>query len=109
MTERQVERYFVDRLKEFGVHGLTVVFDVALVVVWLVGEYLFEHLLVPRLQVDSTIWIWTLWAFRGLFAVSTLVPSGSKSFKHVRVVWSRDRAEEQRVKAEIASAGPEGY
>lgn len=99
-----VKAYATEKAQDLGIHFLTVLFDIALLGVWLAGEYCLEHFLVPRFKVDSLISVAVLWVFRVLFAVSTLIPFASKILKHVRIALLRDRAEVRQAKAKIASA-----
>jgi len=107
MAEDDVRGYFFEKLKQFAVHACTVVFDIGLGGVWLIGEYCLEHFLIPQFRVDSIVSVAALWAFRILFAVSTLIPCASKIFKHVKIVWLRDRAEVRQFKQGLDLAASE--
>lgn len=102
-----VKSYFRDKRNEFAVQAYTVLFDTALAVVWLTGEYCLEYCL-SRFRVSSLVPIGALWIFRILFAISTLVPCASAIFKHVRIVWLRDRAQVRNVKEKLTANGAGG-
>jgi hypothetical protein len=103
MADGEVKGYFRDKLKEITVHVCTVIADTILLGVWLVGEYCFEHYLVPKFPVHTPIATAALWVFRGLFACSTLIPCASKVYKHVRIVLLRDSAAIRQVKDEVSA------
>lgn len=100
MSKGEVKAYLKEKLKEVAVYVCTVVADTVLLAIWLVGEYCFEHFLVPQFPVQTPVAIGALWIFRIGFAVSTLVPFISKIRMHIRIMWLRDSAAIKKVRDE---------
>jgi hypothetical protein len=106
MPKNELKGDFLGKLKDFGMHVFTVIFDIGLAGVWLVGEYCLEHFLVPRFHVDSFISVAALWIFRILFAVLTLIPCASNILTHIQIVLLRNRDKVRQVKTELETPYP---
>lgn len=96
-----VKIYFFDKLKEIGIVVVTIVADNFLLGLWLAGEYALEHWLVPHLPVESLIARICFWAFRVVFALSTIGPSALYTFRDLRVMWLRAKARIRETEDEL--------
>lgn len=90
-----------ENAKSVAMSTVHVVADNVLAVVWVAGEYGFEHYAVPAFPVQSPITTATLWGLRVIFASSTLIPTASRVWKNIRIRWKRDIAEVKSVEKEI--------
>jgi len=103
MPEEAIKDYAKAKGKEVITLVCTVVADLMLAGIWLIGEYSFETYLVPKFRVDSLVAAASLWLFRVIFAMSTLIPCLSKVLMHIKIIWLRDRAAVKKTKEELES------
>jgi hypothetical protein len=92
MSRHHITHHFTAKLRDVCEQACTILMDMILLGIWLVAEYSFEQHLVPKFPVTSPISIVSLWAFRVIFAASTLGPSLLFLYRDIRIIWTRAQA-----------------
>jgi hypothetical protein len=105
MAEKGVKELCEEKAKEIAVLMCTVAADTVLLGVWLVGEFCFEHFLVPTFPTETIVGTTGVWIFRVLFAASTLIPCACNVYRNIFVVLLRVVADIRQTKKELAAKG----